>query len=154
MPLPRPVPAGAVALALVVPLLASLSLTRRTATITSYGPQVLGPVLAQHGLTGPVLSSGVYAYEFTYYLPHLPVLMSPPASLAAVDAVVIGAPQCRLNTDNRTTRSIVAVNLAAGRLRRIHADPAMTVYEVTGHLAEPAPAQIAAQPPANLAAGC
>ena len=154
MALPTPLQVGAVALALLTPVLASASLTRRTATITSYGPEVLGSVLAQHRLTGPVLASGLYSYQFRYYLPKVPVLMTPPASLVSVDAVVIGAPQCRLETDSRTTRSIVAVNLAAGRLRRIHTDPAMTVYAVTGRLVTPSAAQIAAQPPANLAAGC
>jgi 4-amino-4-deoxy-L-arabinose transferase-like glycosyltransferase len=153
--LPGPVQAGAVTLALLMPLLGCLSLTRRTAAITSYGPEVLGSVLARHGLTGPVLSSGIYRYEFPYYLPHVTYLMTPSASLVGVDAVVIGAPQCRLNIDNRVTRSIVAVNLAAGRLREIHADAAMTVYDVTtGPLTRPTPAQIAAQPPTDLAAGC
>ena len=68
--------------------------------------------------------------------------------------MVIGAPQCRLEPDNRTTRGIVAVNLAAGRLRRIYVDSAMTVYQVTRPLVTPTPAQIAAQPPTNLAVGC
>ena len=154
MALPAPLKVGAVALALLTPVLASASLTRRTATITSYGPEVLGSVLAQHRLTGPVLASGLYSYQFRYYLPKVPVLMTPPASLVSVETVLIGAPQCRLETDNRTTRGIVAVNLAAGRLRRIHTDPAMTVYAVTGRLVTPSPAQIAAQPPTNLAAGC
>lgn len=115
---------------------------------------MLGPVLARHRLTGPVLTSGISRHQFMYYLPHTPILTSPPASLAGIDAVVIGAPQCRLVTDNRTTRSIVAVNLADGRLREIHADSVMTVYAVTSKLAMPSPAQIAAQPPTNLAAGC
>lgn len=122
--------------------------------ITPSGLQVLGSVLAQHRLTGPVLTSGISSRQFVYYLPHTPILTSPPTSLAAIDAVVIGAPQCRLMTDNRTTRSIVAVNLAAGRLREIHADKVITVYAVTSKLAMPSPAQIAAQPPTNLAAGC
>ena len=153
-PLPRPVQVGAVLLALLIPLPACLSLTRTTATITPSGLDVLGPVLAQHRLTGPVLTSGISHHQFVYYLPHTPILTSPPASLAGIDSVVIGAPQCRLVTDNRTTRSIVAVNLADGRLREIHADSVMTVYAVTSGLAMPSPAQIAAQPPTNLAAGC
>jgi hypothetical protein len=153
-PFPRPVQVGAALLVLFIPLPACLALTRTTATITPSGLTVLGSVLGRHGLTGPVLTSGISPHQFVYYLPRTPIRTSPPTSLAAIDAVVIGAPQCRLMTDNRTTRSIVAVNLADGRLREIHADKAMTVYVVTGKLAMPSPAQIAAQPPTNLAAGC
>jgi hypothetical protein len=153
-PFPRPVQVGAALLVLFIPLPACLALTRTTATITPSGLQVLGSVLARHRLTGPVLTSGISRHQFVYYLPNTPILMSPPTWLATIDAVVIGAPQCRLLTDNRTTRSIVAVNLATGRLREIHADKVMTVYAVTSKLAMPSPAQIGAQPPTNLAAGC
>jgi hypothetical protein len=152
--LPRPVQVGAALLVLLIPLPACLALTRTTATITPSGLKVLGSVLAQHRLTGPVLTSGISPRQFGYYLPHTPILMSPPTSLAAIDAVVVGAPQCRLMTDNRTTRSIVAVNVAVGRLREIHADKLMTLYAVTSKLVMPSPAQIAAQPPTNLATGC
>jgi hypothetical protein len=71
-----------------------------------------------------------------------------------VRAVVIGPPQCRLEPDNRTIRTIAVVNLAARHLKKIYADSAMTVYQVTSPLITPTPAQIAAQPPTNLAAGC
>jgi hypothetical protein len=152
--LPAPVPAGAVALALLIPLVACFSLTLRTADVKPTGPEVLRPVLAHHGLHGPVLSSGIYQYEYTYYDPGMGAYLTPPASLASVRAVVIGAPQCRLEPDNRTTRAIVAVNLAARHLHKIYVDSAMTVYQVTSPLITPSPAQIAAQPPTNLAAGC
>lgn len=152
--LPSPIQVGAALLALLVPLLACLSLTRLTAAITRYGPEVLRPLLVRHRLTGPVLASGLYRFEFGYYTPGLRVFMRPPASLARIDAVVIGAPQCRLEPDNRTTRAIVATNVAAGRLRQIYADQAMTVYAVTSRLTMPSPAEIEAQPPTNLAAGC
>jgi hypothetical protein len=153
MALPAPVQVAPL-VALVIPVAACLSLTVRTADVKPLGPEVLRPVLAHHGLHGPVLSSGIYQYEYTYYTPGLGAYLTPPASLASVNAVVIGAPQCRLEPDNRTTRSIVAVNLAAGRLRRIYVDSAMTVYQVTRPLVTPTPAQIAAQPPTNLAVGC
>jgi len=153
MSLPKPVQVAPLA-ALLIPVAACLSLTVRTAAVKPLGPEVLRPVLAHHGLHGPVLSSGIYQYEYTYYAPGLGAYLTPPSSLASIRAVVIGAPQCRLEPDNRTTRSIVAVNLAAGHLRRIYADSAMTVYQVTRPLVTPTPAQIAAQPPTNLAAGC
>jgi 4-amino-4-deoxy-L-arabinose transferase-like glycosyltransferase len=152
--LPAAVQVGAISLVLLVPLLASVSQSHRVGTITATGPGVLGRVFRQHGITGWTLSSGISRYEYSYYLPSRTFLLQPPRSLAAIHAVVIGAPVCRLETDNRTTRSIVAVNLAAGRLRLIHADPAMKVYEVTGQLIRPTPAQISQQPPTNLATGC
>jgi 4-amino-4-deoxy-L-arabinose transferase-like glycosyltransferase len=151
--LPRAVQVAPVAV-LLVPAVACLSLTARTADVKPLGPEVLRPVLAHHGLHGPVLSSGIYEYEYAYYDLGMAAYLTPPRSLASIQAVVIGAPQCRLEPDNRTTRAITAVNLAAGRLRRIHVDSAMTVYQVTRPLISPTPAQIAAQPPTNLAAGC
>jgi hypothetical protein len=149
-----PVQVGAAALALLIPVLACVSLTIRTNEIKAVGPAVLRSVLVRHRLHGPVLSSGIYGFDYLYYESGMGAYLTPPKSLASVDAVVIGAPQCRLEPDNRTTRSLVAVNLAAGRLRRIYVDSAMTVYKVTGPLTMPTPAQIAAQPPTNLAAGC
>ena len=152
--LPGAVQVAAISLVLLVPLLASVSQSSQVAAITPTGPSVLGRVLRQHRVAGWMLSSGISRYEYTYYLPSRTVLLQPPASLAAIHAVIIGAPKCRLETDNRTTRSIVAVNLAAGRLRLIHADPAMKVYAVTGRLIQPAAAQISRQPATNLATGC
>jgi len=152
--LPGAVQAAAISLVLLVPLLASVSQSNQVAAITATGPSVLGRVLRQHQIKGWVLSSGIYSYEYTYYLPHRTFLFRPQVSLAPIHAVIIGAPECRLESDNRTTRSIVAVNLAAGRLRLIHADPAMKVYAVTGGLIRPTAAQISQQPAANLAAGC
>lgn len=151
---PAAVPAGVTALALVVPVLSALSLTVHTAQVKPTGPEVLRSVLHHHGLRSPVLSSGVYGYEYAYYDVGMIVYLSPPRSLAGLHAVVIGAPRCRLEPDNRTTRAIAAVNLAAGNLRRIYSDSAMTVYAVERPLISPTSAQIAAQPPVNLAAGC
>ncbi len=151
--LPRAVQVAPVAV-LLIPAVACLSLTARTADVKPLGPEVLRPVLAHHGLNGPVLSSGIYQYEYAYYDLGMGVYLTPPPSLASIHAVVIGAPQCRLEPDNRTTRAITAVNLAAGHLKKIHVDSAMTVYQVTRPLISPTPAQIAAQPPTNLAAGC
>jgi hypothetical protein len=152
--LPAPVQVAAPVVALLIPVLAALSLTVHTAAVKPVGPEVLRPVLAHHGLHGPVLSSGIYQYEYTYYTPGMGTYLTPPASLTSVRAVVIGTPSCRNEPDNRTTRSIVAVNLAARHLRRIYTDSAMTVYQVTHRLITPTPAQIAAQPATNLAAGC
>ncbi|HEY6277361.1 MAG TPA: phospholipid carrier-dependent glycosyltransferase [Streptosporangiaceae bacterium] len=152
--LPAALQAGAITLALLAPLLASVSQSNRIAAVSPAGPEVLGSVLRQHGIKGWLLSSGISRYEYTYYLPDRIVLLRPPKPLNEVHAVVIGAPQCRLETDDRATRSIVAVNLAAGRLQLIHADPAMKVYDVTGNLIRPTRAQIDQQPPRNLTAGC
>jgi len=152
--LPMPVQVGAMAVALLIPLLAALSQTVRTAEVKPVGPEVLRGVMARHHLHKAVLSSGVYLYEFLYYDSGLGAFLAPPASLTAIHTVVIGAPQCRLEPDSRATRAIVAVNLAAGRLDKIYGDSAMTVYKVTSPLAAPSAAQIAAQPPTNLAAGC
>jgi 4-amino-4-deoxy-L-arabinose transferase-like glycosyltransferase len=152
--LPKFVALGVPLIALLIPVVACLSLTVRTADVKAAGPEVLRPVLAHHGLHGPVLSSGIYQYEYTYYDEGMGAYLTPPQSLRSVHAVVIGAPQCRLEPDNRATRAIAAVNLAARRLKKIYVDSAMTVYEVTRPLITPSPAQIAAQPPTNLAAGC
>jgi hypothetical protein len=48
----------------------------------------------------------------------------------------------------------VAVNVAADRLRQIYRDQAIAIYAVTSQLTMPSRAEIAAQPPTNLAAGC
>jgi hypothetical protein len=151
--LPAVVQVGVHVIALLVPAAATVSLAVRTADVKPVGPEVLRPVLAHHGLRGPVLSTGIYQYEYTYYDPGMGVYYSPP-SLVSVNAVVVGAPQCRLEPDSRTARTVVAINLAARHLRKIYVDRAMTVYQVTGPLITPSPAQIAAQPPTNLAAGC
>jgi 4-amino-4-deoxy-L-arabinose transferase-like glycosyltransferase len=152
--LPGAATVAAISLVLLVPLLASVSQSHRVAAITPSGPSVLDRVLRQHGIKGGLLSSGISRYEYIYYVPDRVVLRRPPRSLAGIHGVIIGAPECRLETDNRTTRSIVAVNLAAGRLRLIHADVAMKVYAVTGPLIRPTLAQIDQQPPTDLAAGC
>ena len=152
--LPAAAQAAAVSLVLLVPLLASVSQSNRVAAITPSGPSVLGRVFRQHRVSWWTLSSGISRYEYNYYLPDRTFLLQPPPSLAPIHAVIIGAPVCRLETDNRTTRAIVAVNLAAGRLRLIYADPAMKVYVAAGWLTMPAPARIRQQPPVNLAAGC
>ena len=152
--LPKLMPVGVPLIALLIPVVACLSLTVRTADAKAVGPEVLRPVLAHHGLHGPVLSSGIYQYEYTYYDQGTGAYLTPPPSLTSVHAVVIGAAQCRLEPDNRTTRAIAAVNLEAKHLKKIYADSAMTVYEVTRPLITPSPAQIAAQPPTNFAAGC
>jgi hypothetical protein len=151
--LPAVVQVGVPVIALLVPAAATLSLAVRTADVKPVGPEVLRPVLAHHGLRGPVLSTGIYQYEYTYYDPGMGVYYSQ-HSLASVNAVVVGAPQCRLEPDSRTARTVVAINLAARHLRKIYVDRAMTVYQVTGPLVTPSPAQIAGQPPTNLAAGC
>ena len=150
----RPAVAATLVVALAAPAWAAVSVTRTTAAIKTVGPPLLASVLDRHGLNGTLLSTGVYSFDLNYYLPSRAVLMKPPESLTGVDAVVVGAPACRLLPDNRTTRAIVAVNLANGRLSPIYRDRAMTVYEVSSTLEPVTPDDVARQPPTNLASGC
>jgi 4-amino-4-deoxy-L-arabinose transferase-like glycosyltransferase len=118
--------------------------------------EVLGATVrfGRYGFLDPVAELFVVAYLFLLWQ-WFTSTRQRAWLLAAASGVAIGcAAASKENGALAAVRSIVAVNRAAGRLRRIQIDPAMTVYEVTGPLIKPTPAQIVAQPPTNLAAGC
>lgn len=153
-PLPRWVPALVALAVLVVPAGSAAAESRRVATARPEGAAALAGVRHAHGLHGAVLSTGVYAFQLFHYLPPTVFRLAPNQPLDGVDTVIVGATQCRNLSDNRGVRAIVAANLGAGNLRRIHHDPQATIYEVVHPLIEPTPAQLAATPPTDLTAGC
>jgi hypothetical protein len=158
--IPAPTSAGAwivpivATAALVVPAGAALAESHRVATVKPEGAAALAGVRHAHGLDGRVLTTGVALFQLFRYIPPSTFLVARSQPLAGTDTVIVGATQCRNLADNRGVRAIVAVNLQAGRLQRLHRDSLATIYEVTRPLVKPTDAQVAAQPPTDLTAGC
>jgi hypothetical protein len=139
---------------LVVPVVESVSDSVATARIHPEGPQVLPSLMASHGLSGPIVSTGVGEWEYSYYLPSVKVsTSSTPEVSARTDTIVVAKPQCRDPLD-ASVRALVAVNQNAGHLWQIYSDPAITVYAVTSTLRSPSAADVADQPPSRPVDGC
>jgi hypothetical protein len=96
----------------------------------------------------------VQLFQLFRYIPADYFLTRSYQPVDTADTVIVGALQCRNRADDRGVRAVVAVNLAAGRLREIHHDRLATIYEVLRPLHPATPADIAAQPPVDRTAGC
>jgi 4-amino-4-deoxy-L-arabinose transferase-like glycosyltransferase len=142
------------ALLLTVPATSAAAETHRVATLHAEGTAVLAGVLRAHGLRGPVVFAGVQSFEIYAYPPRPSLLLSGLSPLAVrAGAVVLGRPQCRTLIDP-SVRALVALNLSAGRLRRVYSDSRIDVYGASGPLLLPSASQVAAQPPGSLADHC
>ncbi|HVX18597.1 MAG TPA: hypothetical protein VHA73_11250 [Acidimicrobiales bacterium] len=146
--------AGAAVLLLAVPAAACVQETKTVADVRPMGAQVLASVRRAHGLKGPILTTGVQLFQLFRYIPADYFLTRSYQPVDTADTVIVGALQCRNRADDRGVRAVVAVNLAAGRLREIHHDRLATIYEVLRPLHPATPADIAAQPPVDRTAGC
>ena len=105
--------------------------------------------MAEHHLSGPIVSTGIAGWEYSYYLPS--VTVSAGADMPAhADTIVVANPQCRDPLDPGM-RALVAVNESSGRVRQIYSDETMTVYAVVGALNAPTPEQVADQPTSRRA---
>jgi hypothetical protein len=151
-----PVPlavATAVAL-LLVPELEGVEESVATAQIHPVGPEALPALMAGHHLSGPIVSTGVAGWEYSYYLPSVAVTTSIRADASVpADTIAVAKPQCRDALDP-AVRALVAVNEASGDVRQIYSDATMTVYAVVGTLKAPTPDQVADQPPSRDTDGC
>ena len=124
----------------------------RLAAMTVEGPQRLAAVMAQDELHGPILVSGLAAWEF--WDARLPAAMTHRmAADARYGTVVIGAPRCGRALDP-AVRALVRINRASGALRSAYQDGEMVVYAARAALRAPTGAQIAAEPAADPASGC
>ncbi|MCU1498113.1 MAG: glycosyl transferase family 39 [Acidimicrobiales bacterium] len=146
---------GAVTLALLAaPLAGAGAESRRVARLEPEGVMVLDRLRAEHGLDGAVLSVGVSLHLYAHYLPDTTVVFGITPTLAKVDTVVVGATRCRNVWDLATGRAVVAAARHEHRLRLVHADRMVRVYEVVRPLRPPTPAELAAQGPPELTRGC
>ncbi|MGI5171177.1 phospholipid carrier-dependent glycosyltransferase [Spirillospora sp. CA-253888] len=125
--------------------------TWRTLRARPVGTAHLAKVMALNGLRGSVLAGGLYDWEFTGVRLPGAVLHQVPADLSRVDTVVIGRPRCRTPVA-ADVRAFLAAN--RGALRQVYRDHLIVVYAVQARLHPPTAAEIAAQPPWNLAAFC
>ena len=147
-----PVAVVAAVAVLVVPVVDSVADSVATARIHPAGAQVLPGLMARQGRSGPIVSTGVGEWAYSYYLPSVKVSMTFDASVHA-DTIVIAKPQCRDPLDP-AIRALVAVNEASGGVRQIYSDAAITVYAVVGALTTPTASQVAAQPVSRATDGC
>lgn len=138
---------------LAVPVVRSVGDTVDTAEIHPQGAEVLPSLLTDDGLTGPIVSTGIGAWAYAYYLPSVKVSTAVDASSTRANAIVVAAPQCRDPLD-AGVRALVAVNKAAGDVRQIYSDPTIRIYAVVGPLRLPSAAQIAAEPISRATDGC
>ncbi|MFC4908315.1 ArnT family glycosyltransferase [Actinomadura gamaensis] len=125
--------------------------TRRTLDARIVGTAYLPKVMARSNLHGEVLAGGLYDWEFDGVRLPGAVRFQVPADLSRVDTVVIGRPRCRTPV-GADVRAFLAAN--RGALRPVHRDHVIVVYAVRGRLHAPTRAEVAAQPPWNLAAYC
>lgn len=118
------------------------------------GPQHLRAVMAEAGLHGRIIASGIPAWQFWHARLPAPVSYSVPADLTGYDTIAVSANTCG-HPEDPTTRALVQNNLRSGALREVYRDAKMTVYAARGaDLQAPTAAQVAAQPPGNPARGC
>lgn len=151
---PVPLAAATAVALLLVPELEGVEESVATAQIHPVGPEALPALMAGHHLSGPIVSTGVAGWEYSYYLPSVAVTTSirEDASVPA-DTIVVAKPQCRDALDP-AVRALVAVNEASGGVQQIYSDATMTVYAVVGTLKAPTPEQVADQPPSRDTDGC
>lgn len=145
--------------ALACPLVASVGESVNVATMRPRGVAVLGSLMTNNGLSGPIVVAGLPSWALEYYLPTTPLITSTTSLTAGAASdtspklIAVGTPQCRTLID-QSVRALVAVNLAVGHVRRIYSDSQITVYEVTTRLTLPSKAQVAAIPPGSLTDDC
>ena len=148
----RPVAASVAMAVLVIPVVESVGGSVVTARIRPAGVQVLPAVMARQGLSGPIVSTGVGEWAYSYYLPS--VKMSPRFDASApADTIVIAKPQCRDPLDP-AVRALVAANEASGAVRQVYSDAAITVYAAVGTLSAPTASQVADQPVSKATDDC
>ncbi len=146
---------GATVCAVCVAIL-GFAAARQTITVLRE-PTVGGAAVAQarhdHGLSGAILTTGVYQHEVEAYVDPRLVVTDPRRQLATVDTIVVGRPACRSVPDPFVVAT-VDLNLRDRRIRTVHTDRLVTVYAVDRPLEVPSNALVQAMPRRALSDGC
>jgi len=148
-----PVAVLASAAILAIPVGESISESATVADIQPNGVQVLPQLMRDHHLTGAIVSTGVGSWAYSYYVPKTKIYTTATSPVPDTSLIVISTVQCRDPLD-ASVRALAKINVAAGHALQIYADSSVTVYEATGALALPTPAQISAEPASNATDGC
>ena len=138
---------------LAVPVTQSALESVTVADIQPNGAQVVPSLMHEHGLTGAIVSTGVGSWAWSYYLPGTKVYNTASGPVSGAETVVVAKVQCRDPLDP-SVRALVTVNLAAGHIKEIYSDAAITVYAATAPMSTPTAAQISAEPISEATAGC
>jgi len=138
---------------LAVPVGESVDQSVVVADIVPNGPEVVPTLMAEHQLTGPIVSTGVGSWAWSYYLPGTTVYTSATSPVTGAETIVVAKVQCRDPLDP-SVRALVTVNQRAGHVEQIYSDADLTVYAVTGPLIAPTTAQINSEPASNATDGC
>lgn len=148
-----PVAVLASAAVLAIPVGESISESATVADIQPNGVQVLPQLMKEHHLTGAIVSTGIGSWAYSYYVPSAKIYTTATSPVPDTSLIVISTVQCRDPLD-ASVRALAKINVAAGHALQIYADSSATVYEVTGALTLPTPAQISAEPASNATDGC
>ena len=140
---------------LAIPVGESISESVIVADIQPTGVQVLPKLIKEHHLSpnGAIVSTGVGSWAYSYYVPKAKIYTTATSPAPGAELIVISTVQCRDPLD-ASVRALAKVNAADGHARQIYADSSITVYQVTGSLALPTSAEIAAEPASNATDGC
>jgi 4-amino-4-deoxy-L-arabinose transferase-like glycosyltransferase len=145
---------GLVIIAVLVPVVIAAGLeTGRVATLQPAGAAAAGRLRSQLHLHGEVLTTGTFRDETAPMLPSTTILNAVPRDLTSIDMILLPRQRCRIARSPQV-RALVTANLAAQRLRLVHADHIMQIYLVTAPLIPPTTEQIRAQPRERLSDRC
>jgi hypothetical protein len=155
VPLVLPVAVFASAAVLAIPVGESIGETATVADLQPNGVQVLPSLMKEHhlALDGAIVSTGVGSWAYSYYVPDAKISTTASSPVPGASLIVISTVQCRDPLD-ATVRALARINAADGHAVQIYADSSVTVYEVTGALAQPTAADVAAEPASNATDGC
>ncbi|MBR7832540.1 phospholipid carrier-dependent glycosyltransferase [Actinospica durhamensis] len=138
---------------LAVPVGESVAETVNVADLKPTGVMVVPELMRADGLSAAVVTAGLPAWEWHYYMPTTTVYYSAKTPVPDAAIIVVGQPICRVLID-QSVRALVAVNLESGAVKEIYSDSLIVAYAVTGKLTVPTPAQINAEPPGALTDHC
>jgi len=150
-----PVAILASAAVLAIPVGESIGQSATVADLQPNGVQVLPSLMKEHHLAPnrAIVSTGVGSWAYLYYVPDAKIYTTATSPVPGASLIVISTVQCRDPLDPGV-RALARINAADGHAVQIYADSAVTVYEVTGTLALPTPAEISAEPASNATDGC
>jgi hypothetical protein len=155
VPLVLPVAVLASAAVLAIPVGESIGETATVADLQPNGVQVLPSLMKEHhlALNGAIVSTGVGSWAYSYYVPDAKISTTASSPVPDASLIVISTVQCRDPLD-ATVRALARINAADGHAVQIYADSSVTIYEVTGTLAQPTSADVSAEPASNATDGC
>lgn len=137
-----PALAGALAVTTALPSVAN---TVTVARLTVVGVGRVPQLMRAERLHGPIVTTGVSAFDARTYLGSYQ-LVTTPAQPGQADTIVIGDPVCGRPKD-RVAAALVALNRTRGTIRAIYADPQVVVYAASRPLVPPGYLDVAAIKP-------